>query len=405
MKIGYWLGEFQASPHFGGVSSYTWRVLDMLLSKSNSSKLDIVILCSSEAYNYCIELIRKYNAKAEVRIIPKKFSIISRVANKFGIILSKLIVNFKSVEPNIKFFNYWYQWFSSLNIDLLYVPYQTPPSYDLPFPFIVTMHDVQELHYPEFFKPQERAWRAENYWKSLELSKAVIVSFKHVKQDLIKYFHLSDSKINICPLPYEKTSLTPHTLEQEAIYQQKYAHLKNFILYPAQAWQHKNHLALIKAAELIKEQFNRDITIVFTGNINIPFFKTIQDYIEKSVVAEQLHFLGVVPQTELYWLYKNCSLVVIPTLYEAGSFPLLEAMSLKAPVICSNVTSLPDTIGDLHFTFNPRNIEQMANLIIQNIDNIQLRTSNIQNSEQRIKQLASINSFEYFLDVFTKALL
>jgi glycosyltransferase involved in cell wall biosynthesis len=90
-------------------------------------------------------------------------------------------------------------------------------------------------------------------------------------------------------------------------------------------------------------------------------------------------------------------LVVIPTLYEAGSFPLLEAMSLQAPVICSSVTSLPETIGDTRFVFDPLDIEKMASLIIELLDDSELRATNIVNGKQRIKKLIKIDSFPYFI--------
>ncbi|WP_330202771.1 glycosyltransferase [Cyanobacterium sp. DS4] len=178
-------------------------------------------------------------------------------------------------------------------------------------------------------------------------------------------------------------------------YFEKYDSLKDFILYPAQTWQHKNHLSLIKAIELIKAQHQRSINLVCTGKKNSFFDETIEKYLTNSPVSKQIHFMDIVPETELYWLYKNCALVVVPTLYEAGSFPLLEAMSLDVPVICSSVTSLPETIGDSRFVFEPLNIQQMADLIMNMLDNEQLRGDNVENSKNRIKELNSIKTFDF----------
>ena len=58
---------------------------------------------------------------------------------------------------------------------------------------------------------------------------------------------------------------------------------------------------------------------------------------------------GIVPEEDLIGLYKWASLVVIPTLYEAGSGPLYEAMKYSTPVICSNVTSVI-TSYSIHYT-------------------------------------------------------
>lgn len=138
----------------------------------------------------------------------------------------------------------------------------------------------------------------------------------------------------------------------------------------------------------------------FQNKKNERFFPKIESYLRESTISEQVHFMDLVPETELYWLYKNCALVVIPTLYEAGSFPLLEAMTLGVPVICSSVTSLPETIGDSRFIFNPIDIEVMANLILQMIDKEDLRNDNILNSKKRIQELREINSAAAFINAY-----
>lgn len=402
MKIGYWLGN--ANLNYGGTAPYAWRVLELLLSQINSLDIEIMILCSPQTQKNCLELINKYQARAEIYVIPPKINIINRVFSRLINVLFQVLVKFHFPRFGIKYQDSWLRWFASLDIELLHFPYQTPPRYSFPYPFVVTMHDVQELHYPEFFTPQDRAYRAEHYWKSLKYSSAVVVSFNHVKHDLIKYFGLPDSKIYVCPIPYQNLDLNLPTPEQELAYERKYAQWKGFLLYPAQTWQHKNHLSLIKAIKFIKDNFARLIPVLCTGKKNPGFFPVIEDYLHSSGMAEQIHFLGIVPETELYWLYKNCSLVVIPTLYEAGSFPLLEAMSLGASVICSSITSLPESIGDTRFIFDPLNVEQMAKLIIQLLDDSELRAANIENGRSRIEQLRKINTVTYLIDVWKKTI-
>ncbi|RAM49585.1 MAG: glycosyltransferase family 1 protein [Hapalosiphonaceae cyanobacterium JJU2] len=402
MKIGYWLGDL--SVDCGGIAPYSWRLLEILLNKSKYEEIDILVICSAELEKSCLELIHKYQAKAKPYLIPYNSSSLGIAISQLAKFLAQILVKLNISSKKVKYLDPLFLWFASLDIDLLHVPYQVPPYYDLPYPLIVTMHDVQELHYPEFFTPQERAWRAEHYWKSLEKSTAAIVSFNHVKQDLIKYFRLDDNKIHVSPLPYQKMYLQPPTYKEELIYQDKYAKWGNFLLYPAQTWEHKNHLSLIKAVEYIKDKFGRLIHIICTGKKNLNFFPAIENYLKKSDVADQIHFLDIVPETELFWLYKHCLMVVIPTLYEAGCLPLLEAMSLRTPVICSSVTSLPETIGDSRFIFNPFDIHQISHLILQMIDNSELRNDNIINSKNRIKDFHQIDSAAELIKVYQKVL-
>ena len=84
--------------------------------------------------------------------------------------------------------------------------------------------------------------------------------------------------------------------------------------------------------------------------------------------------------------------VVVPTLYEAGSFPLIESILMGIPVICSNVTSLPGTIGNEKFIFNPYDIEEMALMIERICFDIRYRELNIKNSTIRSKKLKNDNA-------------
>jgi glycosyltransferase involved in cell wall biosynthesis len=398
MKIGYWLGS--ASIHGGGTSPYAWRILDLLLSSAKNSNIEIFVLCTDEVRKECIELINKHQVDAKISII-KSVNLIERFVKLLGVLLAKFLTKLKC-DKKLLSFDPLYRWFCSLDIDVLYIPYQTAPVYELPYPYLVTMHDVQELHFPEFFSPEERAWRAEHYWKSLKYASGVIVSFTHVKQDLIKYFRLDESKVHVCPPPYNQINLTSPSQNESESYCEKYTGLKNFILYPAQTWEHKNHLALIKALEFIKDKYKQSVNLVCTGKKNIDYFHVIEKHLNTSPISEQVHFMDIVPEPELYWLYENCSLVVIPTLYEAGSFPLLEAMFLETPVICSNVTSLPDTIKDQRFIFDPLNIEQIGELIFVMLKNRNLIDENISNSRDRTKYLKSLDGFSCILNALEK---
>ena len=96
-------------------------------------------------------------------------------------------------------------------------------------------------------------------------------------------------------------------------------------------------------------------------------------------------------------------LVVIPTLYEAGSGPLIESMRYRVPVICSNVTSLPDTINNDAFTFAPLNIDEIAALIMKGIKDEDFRKRNLENSERRMQYFESKDYYKGFDDMYKSA--
>lgn len=245
-------------------------------------------------------------------------------------------------------------------IDVIYSPHQFIPTAKKA-KLIITMHDVQELHFPEFFTPQIRAYRATTYMDYLYRADKIIVSYNHVKEDLVKYFQIPENKIGVLLINMNDLWIN-HFSEGEIIDVKNITNSGDFLLYPANTWKHKNHLNLIRAVELLRNEFKINVKIVCTGNKN-EYFEDIYNLIKKSELEEQIIFTGVVSEQTLYSLYKSCRAVIVPSLYEAGSFPLYESILLNVPVVCSNVTSLPETICNKDCLFNPSDINDIASII------------------------------------------
>lgn len=319
--------------------------------------------------------------------------------------------------------HYLEKWLGQLDLDLLHFPTQTIlhndlqvpyaltmhgltelPHTRLPVPHIITMHDVQELHFPEYFTAHQRAIRAVHYWKAMEKAARVIVSYEHVKIDLIKFFALPADKIHVCPIPFRAISFREPTRAAAAAYREKYAAWMPFLLYPAQTWRHKNHLRLLQALQNARGRSGENLRLICTGGTSSHYHAEVAAQVSAQGLSGAVLFAGVVPEDELTWLYGKAALVVIPTEYEAGSFPLYEAMLLNAPVICSNATSLPETIGDARFVFDARDTKAMADLIYEMLTNESLRDANLANSARQAARLRQIDAAKYFYETYRNAL-
>ena len=95
---------------------------------------------------------------------------------------------------------------------------------------------------------------------------------------------------------------------------------------------------------------------------------------------------GYVTDAELEWLYRHCFAFLYPSLFEGFGMPVLEAMSLGAPVICSNTTSLPEVAGDAGVLVDPLDAgaiaEAMARLASGEIAREGLRTAGLRRARQ-----------------------
>jgi glycosyltransferase involved in cell wall biosynthesis len=67
-----------------------------------------------------------------------------------------------------------------------------------------------------------------------------------------------------------------------------------------------------------------------------------------------------VPNEELVYLYNAAKLFVFPSFYEGFGLPPLEAMACGTPVIASNVSSLPEVVGDAGILVDPNDVEALT---------------------------------------------
>lgn len=378
---------------FGGIRQYATGLINILVHDTNNHYFIY--------HNSDDNEITKFRNKAENFTFISDIDVVEpqyirrlqkakRIANIFlNRVWPKNAFNFLSIIDKLCI---------KYKIDVIHCPYQFIPT-TKNAKLISTMHDVQELYFPEYFAPEERAYRATYYLDYIKRSDKIVVSYQHVKNDLIKFFHVSEDKVHVILLDMHK--LWFEKFKESDVVSLKTFNLPNkFILYPANTWKHKNHLRLIEAVKFIRDVHKETISIVCTGHQNEHYI-TIIEKIKELGMQNQIFFLGSVNEQELFSLYRSCLGVVIPTTYEAGSFPLMESMILKVPVICSNVTSLPGTIGNDKFLFDPFSIEEIASKILELWNCNEFRQSSIQNSIAKSTLLRNIKALDKFQELYS----
>lgn len=414
-RVGFWLGD--ATAEHGGIAPYARRVLAALVRDAEPG-WQIVLLCGNDLPFEFKQLAADNPELVEISPIPlpppeKPQRLSGKIRSRFE----------RRGTPRPPSWHYLQEWLARLDLDLLHFPtqtllhpgLQTPycltmygvqelPHLNLPVPHLITMHDVQELHFPENFTPAQRAIRAVQYWKALENAGIVVVSFGHVKQDLLRYFGLPEDKVHVCPIPFREISLPEPTAAAAKSYEHRYADWRPFLLYPAHTWRHKNHQQLLRALRELRERHGQNLKLICTGGTEHHYHAEVLAQVAGLGLSDSVLFAGVVPEDELRWLYERARLVTIPTKYEAGSFPLFEAMMLGSPVICSNVTSLPETICDGRFVFDPDDDESLANLILRVHTDAAFRRANVANSAAQAERLRGLNAAAFFYDAYRKLL-
>ena len=308
MRIGFYIHYSMLKA--GGIYTYSIGVLRLLIKQKEIDK--IVIITTSEVKQAMLDIVD--DSKVEFNLLNRE-SFFNKIKLFLSFFFYDTFIIYQQYFPKsnllnrIKslsnFINPYRTIIKQSNIQLLHVPIQYAPIYKTSVPVITTMHDVQEFHFPEFFSATERLHRSINNLKSVSESDHIIVSFDHIKKDLMKYYSISSEKISVCPPPFADNWFATKNETDWKTLELKYSISKKYLLYPAATWPHKNHIFLIEALSKVKESVS-DLYLICTGN-KTDYINVIDKRIAELDLKNCVHFLGIVPEEDLIGLYKNSS--------------------------------------------------------------------------------------------------
>jgi len=277
--------------------------------------------------------------------------------------------------------------YESLGCDVVHIPTQNFVLCALPT--IYNPHDLQHLHYPQFFTPSTIAWRETVYPAGCRLAHTVIANTQWIKNDIIRHYGIDADKIQVIPEGPPAPAGRKPPAEFIAAVKRKYQLEQPFGLYPAVTWPHKNHLRLLEALAQLRDTRNLMIQLVCTGSRYDTFWPQIQSRVDELKLSSQVKFLGFVSDDELSAIYRLSQFLVMPTLFEASSLPIYEAWLEGVPVICSNASALPEQVKDSALLFDPHSVEAIANAVAK------VATNNTLRRELEIKGTRRIKDFDW----------
>jgi glycosyltransferase involved in cell wall biosynthesis len=285
--------------------------------------------------------------------------------------------------------------------DLFHFPSQS--AFSTSKPNIYHPHDLQHIHLPQYFSRSMFRIREFKYRLFCEQATAVAVTSSWIKEDVVRNYHLPDDKVRV--IPFAPPTQHYETPDFEAIEgtRVKLGLPEKFIFYPAQTWPHKNHLSLVRAVAQIKKEHGFTVPMVFSGRLT-PFKDEIQTEIDKLDLGNTAQFLGFVSPLELQVLYSLCTAVVIPSLFEAASFPLWEAYLAGAATACAATTSLPRQADDASLIFDPNNDEEIANAVYRLWRDEELRADLITKGRRRLDQFNWESTCSQFVALYRQIL-
>ena len=370
-KIGIYLS---VGPHAGGSYQYCLSIIEAL-NQIKNSEIKFV--------SFILDLKWK-------KILSKEFEVIKLERNTFSERIVSLIrkinlpIGFhkmicKLLSKKIRIMN-------NSNCSYIIFPSQEDESGNIQLNSITTIHDLMHRYEGRFkeYTNSEYKKRELSFKRISKYSSKIIVDSPTGKKHVMESYNCKSKKISVLPFT------TPKYLENSKIvdiYKKYKIPKKKFIFYPAQFWEHKNHINLIKAFNIIKKK-GANINLVLVGKEKNNL-ENVKQKIEKYNLKNDVFILGYINQSDIFTFYKKAAMMCFASSAGPTNIPPLEAMSLGCPLVCSNAYGMKRQVGNGGLTFNPNSPTDIANKIYKCLKSKKLNKIVIKNA---LKQYSKFNN-------------
>jgi glycosyltransferase involved in cell wall biosynthesis len=240
-------------------------------------------------------------------------------------------------------------------LDLYFCPFGNLTPRPLPLPTVVTLADVQEQYFPEFFPLDAHYARALHFAGSTRMADRVITLSAFSQQSIARHYRLPASKVLVAYLSADRR----YYQTQQVARAPDQALPEHFIFYPANFWRHKNHDRLLQALCILRDRHGLRVDLVCTG-FEQPNGYPLAAKLGEYGLQSQVRLLGYCTVEAMAFLYARARLLAFPSLFEGFGIPLVEAMAAGCPVAAANATSIPEVVADAAILFDPQAPDAIA---------------------------------------------
>jgi len=362
----------------GGAKSFA---LELVKQLSILAPQDEFIILTSYKSHTELSFLDTHNVSRICTVLPQK------TQSSFRLFLKKIISYlkrclFKKAAPSAQ-----EKKLNQLKPDLLFCPFTAPFYFTLNIPIISVIYDLQYLEYPYFFSSYEQQERDGHFRSACQKADFLICISEFTRQAVSKANANHKKTYNpqkITTIPIYITKNEPSEIRNSSKYE-------NFLLYPANFWPHKNHKMLFIAFSIYCKSNPQSTLKLICPGVSNENQLMLTAALESMQIQNRVILPGYVSAKELHTLFDTCKALIYPSLYEGFGIPIIEAMLLKKPVLCSKIASLPEIAKDFAIYFDPRKPKEIA----KTIEEIDFWNPTNSNDIQEKIQLGYINAQQY----------
>ena len=344
----------QVNPRFvGGVTSYVLGLLEGFAQTANGCQFRVFV---SSANQHLFHKLQKcgtldfINVDDDLLSLRGSFcraALFSRSAGFYKIASDRLFRKIRELMES--------------ESDLLYTPTPVLRCFDSRKPTVLTMHDIQHVHYPEFFSWPTRLSRNVTYRLSARHANYLQANSQYTKEDFLTHFPwLTPERVEVIPsgVLVEKFAEPAAANALSGLGELP----ERFLFFPAQLWPHKNHLTVLKTLKQIETRHGTKIPLLLTGEKYSAAPQLFRFIADQSM--DYVRHLGKVSFAEIVALYQKAAFVITATLHESSSLPVLEAAAAGTPIIASRIPPIEELGRVLQLNlFDALDVDGLARLI------------------------------------------
>ncbi len=266
---------------------------------------------------------------------------------------------------------------------------------------VVTVHDLNFEVSPQTIHPVRRAYLRAITRRSVRHARAVIAISGATREDIMRFYGVHTGKIAVIPYGLDGFFNPDNARQLEPIVRERYRLPEEFLLFVGTLEPRKNLLRLLEAYALALRQSSLP-PLVLAGAPGWQH-ERIRAQARWLGIEEKILFAGYVPREHLPGVYASARALLYPSLYEGFGLPPLEAMGCGTPVLVSNLSAMPEVVGDAGLLVDPFNVPEMAEGIVRVTWDDALRRQVVERGRERALRFRWDESARQTLSVIERA--
>jgi glycosyltransferase involved in cell wall biosynthesis len=248
---------------------------------------------------------------------------------------------------------------------------------------VIHMKTMHAFTVPETIGVAARTYRRLNYQRSVRLADAVIVNSKSLRAEIDQYLTVDPQKISLIYEAVDHDIFKPGDRDAARAQIAPFGISRPFVLFVSSLWRYKNCEGLLRAWRLIRHELAGRQLVILGAERDRRYAAELHALAAELGIADDVVFVGGVPNEETVHFYRAADLLVYPSFNETFGLPILEAMACACPVVTSDLSSMPEIAGGAALLADPHDSSSIARSVLEALGSAspRLRTEGLRRAQ------------------------